>query len=97
MVQGGIFFITASKTMKEKKYYAHSADGRPPEQWQRLEDHLREVAEVARGFANDFQAGDWGYLVGPWHDIGKYTIEFQEMLTTKLMKSRILYEIHCTT
>ena len=52
---------------------------------------------MARGFADDFHAGDWGYLAGLWHDIGKYTIEFQEMLTTKLMKSRILHEIHCTT
>ena len=82
--------------MKDQ-YYAHSRDGKPTEYWHRLEDHLKEVAEMARGFADDFHAGDWGYLAGLWHDIGKYTIEFQEMLTTKLMKSRILHEIHCTT
>ena len=77
------------------KYYAHSREGKPPEDWHRLEDHLEKVAEMARRFADDFYAGDWGYLAGLWHDIGKYKIEFQEMLT-KLLKSRILHEIHCT-
>jgi CRISPR-associated endonuclease/helicase Cas3 len=50
--------------MKEKEYYAHSRKGKPPEDWHRLEDHLRAVAEMAREFAEDFGAGDWGYLAG---------------------------------
>ena len=80
--------------MKDK-YYAHSLKGKAPKDWHRLEDHLEKVAEMAGNFANDFSAGQWGYLTGLWHDIGKYPIEFQEMLA-KLLKSRILYEIHCT-
>jgi len=64
----------------EKKYYAHSLEGRPPSEWQRLVEHLKNVAEVARGFAADFNAGDWGYLAGLWHDIGKYSDEFQKKL-----------------
>ena len=32
-------------------YYAHSRPGRPEEEWRRLEDHLKNVAEMARGFA----------------------------------------------
>jgi len=65
-----------------KKYYAHSVPGRPAEEWQPLEEHLKNVAELARTFAEDFGAGDWAYLARLWHDIGKYKmrIEFQEML-----------------
>jgi CRISPR-associated endonuclease/helicase Cas3 len=39
-------------------YYAHSLPGKPQEEWQRLEDHLNNVAEMARGFAEDFGAGE---------------------------------------
>lgn len=30
------------------KYYAHSLPGKPQEEWQLLEDHLKNVAEMAR-------------------------------------------------
>ncbi len=66
-----------------KQYYAHSLDGSPPSDWQPLEEHLKNVAEMARSFADAFGAGDWGYLAGLWHDIGKYSDEFQEMLGAK--------------
>jgi len=62
------------------EFYAHSKEGEPPENWHRLEDHLKGVAELARGFANEFGAGDWGYLAGLWHDLGKYSEEFQKLL-----------------
>ena len=29
----------------------------------------------------EFGAGDWGYLAGIWHDLGKYSQEFQRYLT----------------
>jgi CRISPR-associated endonuclease/helicase Cas3 len=57
--------------MKDE-YYAHSLDGKPPEDWQSLEVHLKNVAEKARTFAEAFGAGDWGYLAVLWHDLGKY-------------------------
>jgi CRISPR-associated endonuclease/helicase Cas3 len=65
--------------MKDE-YYAHSRKGKPPEEWHKLEDHLKAVAELARKFADDFGAGDWGYLAGIWHDLGKYSKEFQARL-----------------
>ncbi len=49
--------------MKDE-FYAHSRDRTPPEEWHRLEDHLKAVAEMARAFAGDFQTGEWGYLDG---------------------------------
>ncbi|PIP08721.1 MAG: CRISPR-associated endonuclease Cas3'', partial [Syntrophobacteraceae bacterium CG23_combo_of_CG06-09_8_20_14_all_50_8] len=60
--------------------YAHTKEGRLPEAWQTLEDHLKQVAELARSFADEFGAGDWGYLAGLWHDVGKYSKEFQKYL-----------------
>ncbi|MDD3847271.1 MAG: CRISPR-associated endonuclease Cas3'' [Syntrophorhabdaceae bacterium] len=64
----------------DKTFYAHSKKGEPPEKWQRLEEHLENVAEMARGFAQEFGAGEWGYLAGLWHDLGKFAPEFQNML-----------------
>jgi hypothetical protein len=29
------------------QYYAHSKEGSPPEEWQPLEEHLENVAEMA--------------------------------------------------
>jgi HD superfamily phosphohydrolase YqeK len=64
----------------DKIFYAHSKEGEPPEKWQRLEEHLKNVAEIAREFAKEFGAGEWGYLVGLRHDLGICSHPFQEML-----------------
>ena len=42
--------------MLVKQYYAHSKEDQPPEEWQRLEEHLKNVAEMARLFADAFGA-----------------------------------------
>jgi CRISPR-associated endonuclease/helicase Cas3 len=68
--------------MKDE-YYAHSLEGKPSEDWQPLEVHLKNVAEMARTFADAFGAGEWGYLAGLWHDVGKYSSEFQSYLRVK--------------
>jgi hypothetical protein len=59
--------------MKDE-FYAHSRDGKPREEWHRLEDHLTRVAEIARRFGNEFNAGDWAYLAGLWRE-SVFTIE----------------------
>jgi len=56
--------------MTDKEYYAHSREGKPLEDWHRVEDHLKDVAKLARGFADDFNAGDWAYLAGLTHRSG---------------------------
>lgn len=63
-------------------YYAHSLEGQPPEKWQPLEVHLENVAQMAAEFASCFGAASWGYLVGLWHDLGKYDPEFQRYIRT---------------
>ena len=68
------------KKKSEGPFFAHSLQGRPPQEWQALESHLLAVAQLAGRFAGEFGAADWGYLAGLWHDIGKYSSEFQKML-----------------
>ena len=40
----------------EKNYYAHSLEVEPTEKWQPLEEHLKNVAEMTRLFADAFGA-----------------------------------------
>jgi hypothetical protein len=42
---------------KMKQFYAHSLPGRPKEEWQPLETHLRNVAELAPGVAEGIDKG----------------------------------------
>ncbi len=67
--------------------YAHTLEGRPPEDWEPLERHLQEVAEMAGDFASAFGAREWGRLAGLWHDLGKYSREFQDYLTDSAAKA----------
>ena len=46
----------------KSEFYAHSLPEKSPEDWHRLEEHLKSVAEMARRFEEDFKAGEWGYL-----------------------------------
>lgn len=63
-----------------RQFYAHSLPERPVEEWQLLSDHLWQVAELAQYFAKGFNGADWAYLAGLWHDFGKYSDAFQNML-----------------
>jgi CRISPR-associated endonuclease/helicase Cas3 len=62
------------------KHFAHSLPNEPPDSWELLEAHLSLVAEYATRFADRFEAPDIGRTLGLWHDIGKYSREFQAYL-----------------
>lgn len=48
-------------------FYAHSKKNAPPEQWQPLDAHLKNVAEKAAKFAKPFGGEEWAYIAGLWH------------------------------
>lgn len=63
--------------MNRDKPIAHVAeDGRV----HALEEHLRGTAELAGAFASAFGCAEWGRLAGLWHDLGKYSEEFQRYI-----------------
>ncbi|CAH1905638.1 CRISPR-associated helicase Cas3 [Candidatus Nitrotoga sp. HW29] len=47
-----------------------------------LDKHLRDVAKLAADFAVGFDSSDWASIAGLWHDIGKYSTEFQRYIKT---------------
>ncbi len=59
-------------------FYAHSDSDL--KKWQRLLDHLRQVASRCATFLEPFGFFDAGYLLGLTHDFGKYTREYQRYL-----------------
>jgi CRISPR-associated endonuclease/helicase Cas3 len=61
-------------------YFAHSRN--LSGNWHELTNHLRAVANSARIFSDKFGGGEFGYWAGLWHDLGKFTQEFQDYLKT---------------
>ena len=47
---------------------------------QTLEEHLRGTSKLAAGFAAKFHNSSWGEVIGLWHDLGKYSDEFQDYI-----------------
>jgi CRISPR-associated endonuclease/helicase Cas3 len=48
-----------------------------------LIDHLTDVGKLASAFASVFGAEKWGELAGRWHDLGKYSNDFQRLIRTE--------------
>lgn len=59
------------------KYLAHINDEGHE---QTLKEHLENTASLCAGFAEKFGASGLGYCCGLLHDIGKYSLKFQERL-----------------
>lgn len=58
------------------EYLAHIEGSRE----QSIKEHLTGTAERAGKFAETFGCYEWGYCSGMLHDIGKYSLEFQQRL-----------------
>ncbi len=61
-------------------FFGHSATGLDESDWQRLSEHLQQVAALAGQFAAAFGAAELGHCAGLLHDLGKYTDAFQRRL-----------------
>ena len=57
------------------------------------EEHLKGVATLAEGFANEFGMGSWGSVLGLLHDKGKERRAFQDYIR---QNSGLEPEIHCS-
>lgn len=66
-------------------YYAHSLKDQPVEKWETMREHEELVAKYCTFFLEriDPSLGNWGELLGRWHDLGKYHAEFQRKLEGK--------------
>ena len=64
----------------DRQFYAHSMEGQPPSEWQPLEQHLRNVANLAAEFAAPFGGEEWARELGACHDLGKGTLPWQAYL-----------------
>ena len=79
--------------------YAHSLPGRPESEWQTLEKHSRNVAELAAQFAAPFGSSETARLLWLVHDMGKATKEFQEYLRRsadglKVVRGEVKHAVH---
>lgn len=58
-------------------YYAHMKENC---EFQTVDEHLKNVAELTSLYSKEIDAQQIGYICGILHDIGKYSIEFQNRL-----------------
>jgi CRISPR-associated endonuclease/helicase Cas3 len=75
---------------RSSNFWAHSdptglKEDDPGASWQRLADHLRQVARISAHLASLARPGDSNFqrdafATGMLHDIGKYALSFQQMI-----------------
>jgi CRISPR-associated endonuclease/helicase Cas3 len=68
---------------QQLSFYAHSTKQDDKNDWQLLKKHLVNVGELAGNFASAFNCAEYGKVAGLLHDLGKYTVEFQQRLEGK--------------
>ena len=60
--------------------YAHTLRGLPGTEWEPLNVHLQEVADLAEQYAAAWGSAGWGSVLGQCHDLGKASAAFQAKL-----------------
>ena len=60
------------------EYIAHVKQENDQWETHSLEDHLWDVATIAKHHADLFSSAEWAGLAGLWHDLGKYRPAFQK-------------------
>ena len=73
------------------KYYAHTKEGRPQEEWQLLKEHCSTVGKLVAEYSKKWCTEEYAENLGVLHDIGKYQKSFQKRLADS--KIRIEHSI----
>ncbi len=63
-----------------RQFHAHSTSSTDRSDWQGLQAHLLGVAELAAANAAVFDGQAMAWVAGALHDLGKYTLKFQDRL-----------------
>ncbi len=77
-------------------YFAHITKSEDGFKYQTLEEHLENTAYLAKQFSHKFGASQWGYTAGLWHDLGKYSNQFQEKLRRIMENEPDIHVDHST-
>jgi len=77
----------------KQHYFAHTA---PDRNWEPLAEHLQCVAKKAAEYACAFASAEWAELAGAWHDLGKYSIDFQNYLAASAKDGSHVSELRGT-
>ncbi len=79
---GGVS-MTAMNDNPEINMLAHVRQDKSGE-WHEhlLNEHLHGVAQKAADFSINFDSQEWANIAGLWHDLGKYSDEFQRYIKT---------------
>lgn len=64
----------------KQHFFAHRREDEDCINWQPLFEHLQNTAELARNFGLDANVAELAYIAGLFHDLGKYSPEFQKRL-----------------
>ncbi len=68
------------------RFFAHSTQNQDQSDWQSLQEHLSQVAELAGRFAEQFGSRPLGHTAGLLHDVGKYCLSFQQKLQGEALR-----------
>ncbi|MBV6446442.1 CRISPR-associated helicase Cas3' [Nitrosomonas sp.] len=74
--------MTGMNQQKETKIALAHVRQDPNGEWREhaLDQHLNKVSKRAGDAAEKFCSADWAKTAGLWHDLGKYSAEFQEYI-----------------
>ncbi|MCF8011168.1 MAG: CRISPR-associated helicase Cas3' [Clostridiales bacterium] len=61
-------------------FYAHSDKEKDRSQWHLLKSHLNDTSVIASSFSKEVGMEKLAFAAGLFHDMGKYTLEFQKRL-----------------
>ena len=69
-----------TRAENKNQFYAHAKDDADESEWQPLIEHLTRVADYAAEFGRDAGVAELAKAAGMFHDLGKYSKEFQARL-----------------